>query len=265
MFHITINGTRETNRRFYRAFNATVTQNLYQEILCAVADGKTKSDGIIDLFYDMILTGIQDNFRKIGNNFKKYFPRNHWFDDECKQLKSLMKSKELGPEDRSQLQRQYKSVVQRKKRNHYQKLARKLEDMHSNNPTEYWRYWKKHRKNINNTQHKELGTLSDHYKANTDPIRNVNFDYNFMDKLAHLVDQWDPSCELKYNKFLDDIMNTPMTAEELSLAIRKAKTDKASGLDMIPVEFYKNGGAIVQNSILAVFNFIHQSGDYPLR
>ena len=81
-----------------------------------------------------------------------------------------------------------------------------------------------------------------------------------MDKLAHLVDQWDPSCELKYNKFLDDIMNVPMTAEELSLAIRKTKTGKASGLDLIPVEFYKNGGAIVQNSILAVFNFIHQSG-----
>ena len=41
---------------FLEAFNATVTQNFYQEILCAVADGKTKSDGIIDLFYDMILT-----------------------------------------------------------------------------------------------------------------------------------------------------------------------------------------------------------------
>ena len=99
---------------FLEAFNATVTQNFYQEILCAVADGKTKSDGIIDLFYDMILTGIQDNFRKIGNNFKKDFPRNHWFYDECKQLKSLLKSNELGPEDRSQLQRQYKSAVQRK-------------------------------------------------------------------------------------------------------------------------------------------------------
>ena len=60
-------------------------------------------------------------------------------------------------------------------------------------------------------------------------------------------------------------MNAPMTAEELSLAIHKAKTGKASGLDMIPVEFYKNGGAIVQISILAVFNFINQSGVYPLR
>ena len=175
---------------------------------------------IIDLFYDMILTGIQDNLRKIGNNVKKNFPSNHRFDDECKQLKSLLKSKEFGPEDRSQLQRQYKKAVQRKKRNHYQKLARKLEDMHSSNLTEYWRYWKDHRKNINNTHHIELDTLSDHYKANTAPIRNVNFDYNFMDKLAHLVDQWDPSCKLKYNKCLDDIMNAPMTAEELSLAIR---------------------------------------------
>ena len=93
---------------FLEAFNATVTQNFYQTILCAVADEKTKSDGIIDLFHDMILTGIQDNFREIGNNFKKDFPHNHWFDDECRQLKSLLKSNELGPEDRLQLQRQYK-------------------------------------------------------------------------------------------------------------------------------------------------------------
>ena len=209
-----------------------------------------KRDGITDLFYDMILTGIQDNLRKIENNIRKDFPRNHWFDDECKQLKSLPKSKELGPEDRSQLQRQYKRAVQRKERNHDQTLANKLEDMHSSNPTEYWRYWKKHRKNINNTHHIELDTLSDHYKANTAPIRNVNFDYNFMDKLAYLVDQWDPSCELKYNKFLDDIMNAPMTADELLLAIRKAKTGKASGLDMIPVEFYKNGGQLYKTLYL---------------
>ena len=32
---------------------------------------------------------------------------------------------------------------------------------------------------------------------------------------------------------------------------------------MIPVEFYKHGGETIQNSILAVFNFVHQSGDYP--
>ena len=111
--------------------------------------------------------------------------------------------------------------------------------------------------------HTELDTQSDHFKANTAPIRNVNFDYNFMDQLGHPIDQWDPSCELKCNKFLDNILNAQMTVEELSLAIRKAKTGKASGLDLIPVEFYKNGGAIIQNSILAVFNFMHQSGDYP--
>ena len=35
-------------------------QNDCQQILCAVAKEKTKRDGIIDLFYDMILTGISE-------------------------------------------------------------------------------------------------------------------------------------------------------------------------------------------------------------
>ena len=122
-------------------------------------------------------------------------------------------------------------------RNHYQQLAKKLEDIHSSNPTEYLIYWKKHKKNINNTHHIALA-LSNRNKANITPIRNVYFDYNFMDKLAYLVDQWNQSCELKYDVFHDDIMNSPMTAEELSLATSKAQTCKTRGLDMILVEFY---------------------------
>ena len=54
-----------------------------------------------------------------------------------------------------------------------------------------------------------------------------------------------------------------MTKEELVFAIREAKSGKASGPDMIPVQFCKYGGETIQNSIPALFNFVHQSGDYP--
>ena len=84
-----------------------------------------------------------------------------------------------------------------------------------------------------------------------------------MDKLVHLIDRWDPNHELQNNQILNDTMNAPMTKEELLFAIRKAKSGKASGPDMIPVEFYKYGGEIIQNFILALSNLVHQSGDYP--
>ena len=81
--------------------------------------------------------------------------------------------------------------------------------------------------------------------------------------LVHLIDRWDPNHELQNNQILNDTLNAPMTKEELVFAIRKAKSGKASGPDMVPVEFYKHGGETIQNSILAVFNFGNQSADYP--
>ena len=38
---------------------------------------------------------------------------------------------------------------------------------------------------------------------------------------------------------------------------------KASGLDVIPIQFYKYGGGILYKSILAVFNSVLTRGDYP--
>ena len=56
-----------------------------------------------------------------------------------------------------------------------------------------------------------------------------------MDKIATLVDTWNPDQHWGSNKTLHDIMDAPVVMEELSMAIHKAKTGKASGLDMIPV------------------------------
>jgi len=58
-------------------------------------------------------------------------------------------------------------------------------------------------------------------------------------------------------------MNAPIEADELFLALKKAKTNKASGIDMIPVEFYKHGGLRVQNATLCLFNFLIKNGEYP--
>ena len=134
--------------------------------------------------------------------------------------------------------------------------------MHSKNPTDYWRYWKKQRKRTYNNHHIELNTFSDYYKLNAVPMQNEDFDYIFMGKLSNIIDRWDPSDELTTNKILADTMNAPVTEEEVLVAIRKSKPGKASGPDMIPIEFYKHGGQTVKNSILAVFNFVFQSGNF---
>ena len=114
-----------------------------------------------------IMSGIGNNFKKTNKNANKDFPYNQWFDQEYKALNSLLKDKHIGNERRSHLQRVYRGTMQRKKRQYYQLIAQRLEDMHCNNSTAYWRCWKKLRKGVSNTYHIELISFSDYYKTNT--------------------------------------------------------------------------------------------------
>ena len=91
----------DNKQMFLESVNATVTQGIYHEILCEVADQNAKSDNIVDLFYSMMLTAMRGKFKKIVNKLKIDFPHNHWFDDDCKQLKTQLKSKHLTIERRS--------------------------------------------------------------------------------------------------------------------------------------------------------------------
>ena len=45
---------------YLEAFNSTAAQKIYQEILCNIADDDSTSDKIVDLFYDMMMTGIRE-------------------------------------------------------------------------------------------------------------------------------------------------------------------------------------------------------------
>ena len=68
-----------------------------------------------------------------------------------------------------------------------------------------------------------------------------------------MIDRWEPDYNLKDYDIIDDIMDQPISADELTFAIRKSKSGKASGIDMIPIEFYKHGGETVFNSMLVIF------------
>ena len=47
---------------------------------------------------------------------------------------------------------------------------------------------------------------------------------------------------------LCNILNLPISGDEVALALRKGKNNKAVGIDGIPVEFYKYGGDELQNT-----------------
>ena len=179
----------ERRALYLEACNAAPARRIHQDNLCEITNQNATSYTIVGLFQNFIMSGIGNNFKKTNKNINKDVPYNQWFDQECKALKSLLKDKHIGNERRCHLQRVYRGTVQRKKRQYYQLIAQRLVDMHCYNPTAYWRYWKKLRKGVGNTYHIELKSFSDYYKTNSTPAKNDYFDYDFMDKIATLVDK----------------------------------------------------------------------------
>ena len=62
---------------------------------------------------------------------------------------------------------------------------------------------------------------------------------------------------------LCDILNSPISGNEVALALRKGKNNKAAGIDGIPVEFYKYGGDELANTLLVLFSYLFEKGCYP--
>ena len=61
----------------------------------------------------------------------------------------------------------------------------------------------------------------------------------------------------------DDVLNVPITYEEIIAGIRNLKRDKAGGCDGIKAEFYKINNPILIHFIHQIFNKIFESGVYP--
>ena len=61
---------------------------------------------------------------------------------------------------------------------------------------------------------------------------------------------------------INDIINCPITFEEIALQLRKLKNNKAAGSDGIPAEFIKYAGVEIVKPLLALFNYTLANGQY---
>ena len=96
-----------------------------------------------------------------------------------------------------------------------QKNAKRLRDMHSTRPKDYWRY---------------LNSLNDKHTTKTPPLQEV-YDYfketNFSPNVETYYFEQTGFNEDNYN----DKFNVPITETEITAAIRDLKTGKSVGLD----------------------------------
>ena len=62
---------------------------------------------------------------------------------------------------------------------------------------------------------------------------------------------------------MQELLNQPISEEELRFYLRKLKNKKAPGIDGICAEFLKYGEDCLLQPLLAMYNYMLQKGDFP--
>ena len=276
--------TPKQERRFHYLFEKEripIYKNMLrneQNILAEAVDHilkQSNSDTLINSVYIYLEACIEPNFKKkyvkapINN-----FPSNPWYDEECKNARktanSYAKLNNLSNaahnEQYKVLYKNYKSTIQRKKREHLKANRDKLDQLHHTNQTECWKMWNK-LTNHNNKSHEQpsIQVFHEYFKNQAQPPPCDYFDTENMDEINSFVSIMNCS---QYNNpapesMSEDICDKTITENEVVLHMTKLKNNKAAGVDGIPGEFYKYVTDELVTPFCAIFNYIFDSGDYP--
>ena len=94
------------------------TQHL-DDFLCSIISEDKTHGNVIDDFYDCIIPPIKESFEPVKEQKQNKFPKNDWFDEECKNLKRRVNDKyKENPWclEVENLKKEYHRVTQQKKR-----------------------------------------------------------------------------------------------------------------------------------------------------
>ena len=250
--------------------NSDLGLSLYDNFIDNVVSGKSV-DNVTDSIYVFLNTAISQNFEKkcqksIGNKF----PKNEWFDLECKMLKRKVndypKQHDLNMEDKlneySKLKKNYRATIQRKKRDFQNNIRDHLSNMNSNNPQEYWKYWDKIKKDcsVSIAGTVSLDSFDQYFSAIQAPPQEsmLRFDMKFLNEIELFMKSYDE--KIISHSFMTD---APITSHEVLQELKCLKLGKAPGIDGISNEFYKYLSDNMVQPLTILFNYVWENGEYP--
>jgi hypothetical protein len=181
--------------------------------------------------------------------------KSDWFDIECKEkrrnVRKLLKKfkKTLHASDRFEYcktRREYKYLIDRKKKQYNEQLFSDLLAV-VNNQKQFW-------SKIKNISKRSIG------QANN--ITTEDWFEHFKNVLQADVTEdqvEDQDVEVEYNEVLD----RPISREEILLAIKKLKRKKSAGPDGILGEFFKCSNEAIMPFLINLFNYLFENGIYP--
>ena len=132
-------------------FLGTEWTHLYENLLCKIIDVDHDPRSAADIFDNYIKTAIDGIFHRRKTVTTSTLPCNKWYDDECKaakrRLHNMSKKITVGNNRATyhKLMREYKALIQRKKRKYNFANVLDVKYLHERDPQGYWRFWKRHK------------------------------------------------------------------------------------------------------------------------
>jgi hypothetical protein len=197
--------------------------------------------------------------KKCNKNKKPYKQKAPWFDNDCREAKhKFLESKRSfknSPSNENKINflssRQNFINLKRKKRNkHNAREKVKLSDMSRNSPRNFWKYIKK----FGNQRDKSSNSINlNDFKEYFETVSNTSHKQYDAESFTH---QRDYTLRI-------DMLDTPITTEEIIKTISNLKRNKSSDLDGNIAEFFIDTKEFISPYLCTIFNNIYDSGIYP--
>ena len=137
-------------------------------------------------------------------------------------------------------------------KNDRKNIAKKLKDLHSTNPKDYWKILNRSDKNK-----KCAVDINDMYNF----LKDMNEDNNY-NGAPHNLDEQEDVTNFS-NDFSDDILNCAISDEEILKSVKKLKNNKACGFDKVFNEHITSTITIFLPVYRKLFNLVFDSGTVP--
>ena len=121
------------------------------------------------------------------------------------------------------LMREYKALIQRKKRSYHLAIASDVKHLHKCDPQGYWRFWKRFKPSHRNYDPLDAEMFTECYKNLGNKPDNSFFDNQFMANIDELMSRYDGEIRLNTNTILDDILNAPISIDETKTSLKYMK------------------------------------------
>ena len=238
------------------------------QLLYTICEEDTSIDVTVNKFSEFITDRANPFFQKCATKRKEnifcssnFSEKQKWFDNDC-HLKKLKVREALREYNNSQTaqhrnkvfacKKDYKYQCRKSKQKYNRERYRNMNEVRRKNPKQFWKIFKSRKYSPKNN-------ISD--QAFYEYFKNLSseIEESIPEDVRNFMENFDSDeRETTFSNFDD-----PFSQTEIRKAINNLSSNKASGVDNIINEYFKNAADLLVEPIQILFNKILQTGVFP--